>query len=159
MSNAPDLSAYLQLGLPIVFLVLWCTTIALTAVLTGWHALSRRFTANSAPCGDTRTAGPWFSTVYMRYWCHYSSVIRITAAQDALYLSVLFPFSPGHAPLRIPWNEIRFARTRRFFLNFVELTLGSEEQIPFRIRERTARELGLFERYDPAKPAPEHIAP
>jgi hypothetical protein len=73
-------------------------------------------------------------------------VIRLTAAEDALYLSVLLIFRIGHPPLRIPWKEITFSRTRRFWFRYVVLTLGEQERIPVRIPERMARKLGILER-------------
>jgi len=114
--------------------------------LSGWHALSLRFRAQSEPYGDVKSAGPFFYNVYTRYWIHYSSVIRLTAASDALYLSVLALFRIGHPPLRIPWEEIRFSRTKYWWRRYVVLTLGAQERIPFRISERMARNLGILDR-------------
>jgi hypothetical protein len=142
----------------LLFVAFWCAVLVLISALIGWRALAARFRSDSAPCGDLRTAGPWFATVYMRGWTHYSGVIRMTAAGDALYLSVLMPFRVGHPPLRIPWDEIAFTRTRRFLQNFVALTLGTQERIPFRISERTARKLGLAARIAPENPASALIA-
>jgi hypothetical protein len=71
----------------------------------------------------------------------------MTAAQDALYLSVLFLFRAGHPPLRIPWSEIRFGETTFFWKTYIELTLGNEEQIPMRISRRMARKFGIPERF------------
>jgi hypothetical protein len=68
------------------------------------------------------------------------------AAEDALYLSVLFPFRVGHPPLRIPWNEIKLSRTKRFWFRYVVLTLGNQEHIPMRISERMVRNLGILDR-------------
>jgi len=82
----------------------------------------------------------------MRFWSHYGGVVRVTAASDALYLSVVFLFRIGHPPLRIPWNEINFGRTKFFLRTYVVLTLGNEEMIPMRISQRMARNLGILDR-------------
>jgi hypothetical protein len=82
----------------------------------------------------------------MRWWSKYSSAIRLTAAGDALYISILFPLRIGHPPLRIPWDEIRFSRTKFFFRTYIVLTLGNEEKIPMRISLRMARNLGILDR-------------
>ena len=82
----------------------------------------------------------------MRFRANYGNIIRLTAAEDALYLSILFFFRVGHPPLRIPWNEIQFGRAKFLWLKFVVLTLGNEENIPMRISERMARKLGILER-------------
>jgi len=129
-----------------LFVAFWCALCFLISFITGWFALSRRFTKPSEPLGELRSAGPFFYTVYMRLWSHYSSVIKATAASDALYLSVLSIFRVGHPPLRIPWDEIKLRRTRRFFLPYIELTLGNEERIPLRIPLRMARNLGILDR-------------
>jgi len=49
--------------------------------------------------------------------------------------------------LQIPWNEITFGKTKYFRRSFVVLRLGNEEQIPMRISERMARQLGITERF------------
>ncbi len=141
------LPAYL--GFAIFFAALWCAVGFLISLLTGWFALARRFHDQAEPYGDFKADGPFFYTVYMRYWSHYSGVIRLTAAGDALYASVLFLFRIGHPPLRIPWNEIEFGREKRVWRNFVVLTLGNQEHIPVRISERMARNLGILDRCRP----------
>jgi hypothetical protein len=118
----------------------------LTSVFSGWHALARRFRAESEPYGVTKSAGPFFYTVYTRYASHYSFCIRMTAAEDGFYLSVVFPLRVGHPPLRIPWSEVQISRVKRFWQPLILLTLGARERIPMRISERMAGKLGLLER-------------
>jgi hypothetical protein len=130
----------------ICLIALWCAIGFLVSFISGWLALSRRFKRQSEPYGETKTAGPLFYTIYMRFWGHYSSAIRLVAASDALYASVLFLLRIGHPPLRIPWDEIRFSRTNFFFRSYVVLTLGNEEKIPMRIPLRMARNLGILDR-------------
>jgi hypothetical protein len=141
------LSAYAVFLFPFLVIALWILVTSVVGIMSGWHALARRFRTDSKTYGETRTAGPFFYSVYMRFWGHYSSVIRMTAAQDALYLSVLFLFRAGHPPLRFPWSEIRFGETTSFWKTYIELTLGNEEQIPMRISRRMARKLGIPERF------------
>lgn len=131
---------------PVWFIAVWCLVCIVISRLSGWHALARRSRSDSQPSWEIRSAGPLFYTVYFRFWCHYSSVIRLTTAEDALYMSVLFLFRIGHPPLRIPWSEIALNRTNRLWLRYVVLTLGTQEQIPMRISERMAGDLGLLER-------------
>jgi hypothetical protein len=145
-ANPNDLSPYL----PILFLAIGvafiCFICFLISFISGWYTLSERFRKQSEPYGETKSAGPFFYTVYMRFWGHYSGVIRMTAAEDALYLSVLFLFRIGHPPLCIPWKEIQFGRTKFFWRQYVVLTLGEQERIPMRISERMARKLGILDR-------------
>jgi hypothetical protein len=130
----------------VFFVALWAAICLLISLLSGWHALSLRFRAQSEPYGDVKSAGPFFYIVYTRFWTHYGSIIRLTAATDALYLSVLPLLRFGHPPLRTPWEEIRFSRTKYWWRSYVVLTLGAKEQIPFRISERMARNLGILNR-------------
>lgn len=128
-----------------------CVGSLITSLQSGWFALSRRFKKRSEPYGETRSAGPFFYTIHTRLWSHYGYVIRMVAADDALYLSVLFPFRLGHPPLCIPWSEITLSRTRRLLrprvaITYVALTLGNREKIPMRISEGMARKLGILER-------------
>jgi|ERR1039458_7222159 hypothetical protein len=130
----------------IFFIAVWYVALSLISILSGWHALSERFKQETAPYGEMRTAGPFFYSIYMRFWCHYSSVVRLTAASDGLYLSVMLPFRIGHPPLRITWNEIQLRRTKWFLGTYIVLTLGNEEMIPMRISQRMARNLGILDR-------------
>lgn len=133
----------------VIFIAFWCAICCLISLMTGWFSLGRRFKRQSEPYGETKTAGPFFYTVYMRWWGHYSSIIRLTAASDALYASMLFPFRIGHPPLRIPWSEIQFGRAKFFFRTYIVLKLGSKEKIPMRISARMAGKLGILDRVQP----------
>ena len=141
-----DNSLLSNLGIALFCIIFICGVGFLISLQSGWFSLSRRFKQQSDPYGDTKTAGPFFYTVYMRWWSKYSSMIRLTAAADALYISILFPLRIGHPPLRIPWDEIRFGRTKFFFRTYLMLTLGNEEKIPMRISLRMARNLGILDR-------------
>jgi hypothetical protein len=134
------------LGAMVCLAVLWSAVCFLTGLLSGWSALGARFRKQTEPYGEVKTAGPFSYTVYMRFWSHYSGVVRLAAAEDGLYASVLTIFRLGHPPLRIPWDEIRFSRARYILLKRIQLTLGSEEKIPMRISERMARNLGILDR-------------
>lgn len=145
-AHANEMQPYLLLFI-LAFFAAWMAVICfLISFLTGWHTLAKRFRTQAEPYGETRVVGPLFSTVYLRYWTHYSSCVRLTAAEDALYLSVIFLFRAGHPPLCIPWNEIQFGCDKFLWQRYVVLTLGNEEKIPMRISERMAGKLGILER-------------
>jgi hypothetical protein len=130
----------------VFFVLVWCATCWLVAWGSGWRALGGRFSRQNEPCGQTRSAGGWFTRIYLRFWTKYTGAVRMVAAADGLYLSVFFLLRPGHPPLCIPWEQIRIQHTRKWLQNYVELTLGSQERIPLRFSERVARELELDER-------------
>jgi hypothetical protein len=113
--------------------------------VSGWHRLTMRFSAQWEPYGQTQSTGLFPYSVQMRF-TNYNFLIRITAAEDALYLSVLFFLRICHPPLRVPWDEIQFSRTKSNWGSHVVLTLGNQEKIPMRISESMARKLGILER-------------
>jgi hypothetical protein len=126
--------------------LLWCGVCILMSAVGGWLSLVRRFRKMSKPFEPAMTAGPFFYAVFTRMWCLYCCVIRITAAGDGIYLSVLFPFRFGHPPLRVPWSEVRLERSASLLGSRIVLTLGGNEQVPMSISERMADNLGILER-------------
>ena len=140
------LASPLGLGLfAVLFVPLWCASSLWVSWVSGWRMLARRFKYQSEPYRDIESTGSFIS-VYMRFWSYYGGLVLSTAADDALYVSMMFLFRIGHPPLRIPWDEIRLGRTKFFFRTFIVLTLGNEEKVPMRILLRTARNLGILER-------------
>jgi len=139
-----------QIDLPPYFILLcavglWLLICPLSSFMSGWMQLSRRFRAVEKPVGQVRTAGPIFYSTYWRLSSH-DPFVRLTSADDALHLSIIFALRPFHPPLRIPWDEVRFEWTGLFVGRWVCLTLGSKEQIPLYFSERTARRLGILDR-------------
>jgi len=122
----------------------WATIMWLTAWVTGWAQLGRRFPKRHEPQGSTRSAGGFFCTIYMRWNLKYDSIVRMTAAEDAFYMKVSFLFRPGHPELEIPWSEITIRTKKQFFIQMVELRLGRELQIPLSFRMTHAQKLGLI---------------
>lgn len=134
---------FMLLFLAAIFAALWTLISFAISAASGWYKLSKRFRAEQEPSGPVLSVGPLFYIVYMRFRARYSFVIRMTAAEDALYLSVLLPLRLFHPPLRIPWNEVEAAPSKFFFRHYVVLTLGAQERIPMRITERMATKLGI----------------
>jgi hypothetical protein len=121
--------------------IFWLISSIIGSFAGGWFQLSLRFSSRETQRGEVHSAGLLFRPAYSRFWVSESG-IRITAASDALYLSPYLPFRLGRPPLRIPWNEIAVAKSseipllvRRPFIfrEYVLLTLGNDERIPFRI--------------------------
>jgi hypothetical protein len=133
-----DPARYPWLALPAIFLLV----ILLDSLIRGWFTLAGRFRKLSDPVGETRTGGSFFDPVSMRSRGKYDGFIRLTAAEDALYLSVFFLFRLGHPPLRIPWAEIEFSRCQYFLRHDVVLILGKQEHIPLHMSPRIATKLG-----------------
>jgi len=139
------LSPYWSILLIPLVIAVYCSGLYLNGLSSGWYALSKRFRAQSKFLGQLKSTRPYFN-VCMKNWDDYSGIIRIAAEEDSLYLSVVFPYRIGHPPLRIPWTEIQFGKTKFLWRRYVVLTLGDQEHIPMRISERMARKLGILDR-------------
>ncbi len=129
--------------LPVYLALFWCLLCYGISFLSGWHSLTRRFRAQHEPYGQTASALFSIRGVRMRFRTNYDNIIRLTVAEDALYLSVLLICRIGHPPLSIPWSEIKIRKAKFLWMRFVLLTLGEREKIPLRISERMAAKLGL----------------
>jgi hypothetical protein len=138
-----DFHPFALLLLPVYLALFWCLLCYSISFLSGWHSLTRRFRAQHEPYGQTASALFSIRGVRMRFRTNYDNIIRLTVAEDALYLSVLFALRIGHPPLCIPWSEIKISKGKFLWMRFVLLTLGEQEKIPLCISERMAAKLGL----------------
>lgn len=78
------------------------------ARLTGWARLAERFPADREP-----DEGLCFRGQYMRLgWSDYNGPLTIRISPEGLYLAV-WPILVGHAPILIPWSEVRVTEERR----------------------------------------------
>ena len=120
-----------------VFITVICVSVPYSlSFLGGWHLLAERFRA------IVPFSGKMYRWVYatMLWGAHYNGALKAGANAEGLYIATLFLFRLGHPPLFIPWSEIKIGPSRwvDFYLS-ITLTLGGEEQIPFRISRRLAR--------------------
>lgn len=119
----------------LIFPLFWCTISWLIGQLSGWSALARRFRLTS-PFLSQRWS---FQSARMRWGSNYGSCLTVGADAAGLCLAVMFIFRVGHPSLLLPWHEVSVRRRwKMVFFRYVELTLGREEQIPFRISGRLA---------------------
>ena len=115
----------------VAFPDLWVAISFFIAGVGGWAALVRAFRRHEPLPRDR-----WdFQSGGMRWWTTYSSVLTVGANPRGLFLSVTLPlFRVGHPPLFIPWTEISSSGlSGRWLWRWVELRLGRELAIPFRI--------------------------
>jgi hypothetical protein len=136
----------MPLWLPLALLAwvaIWTGLNYLLGRVSGWQLLARRFRAHQRPSGKTRSAGPFYTSIYLTKHGQYQNIMRLTADEDALYLSVILIFRTNHPPLRIPWSEITIAPARLWFSAKVMVTLGTEEKIPMYLSPTTAQKLSL----------------
>jgi hypothetical protein len=127
------------------FISLWCVNSLFASWQSGWKLLSIRFRTESEFLGEVKR-GRYPFDLCLRNWFDYTNIVWVAPEEDALYLSVVFPFRIGHPPLRIPWAEIDFSRTNLLWRRYLVLYLGQTERIPMRISEHMARSVGILER-------------
>lgn len=124
-------------GAFIAFVLFWLGIVWVIAQAGGWPKLAEKYPARQ----------PWnpqcwsLQSALLRRWSQYRGVIRFCADNEALHLSVLFPFSLAHKPLSIPWHEITGQKKTRFFYYGVELRFQQAPKIPMHIRRTLADRL------------------
>jgi hypothetical protein len=124
----------------LLVITLWIVVGLVNSHVTGWASLAERFRSGEGFSGDRLR----FRSAAMRYWGHFGTCLTIGANPQGFFLAMSIPLFPGFPPLFIPWNEICLRRTRFLWTNYVELRLGQEPAIPFRISERLASKLAAL---------------
>lgn len=122
----------------IVFPTIWIVAGMVIGQVGGWAALAQQFEFR-----EDFTGQRWrLQSARMRLWVHYGSCLTVGANPDGLYLAILFLFRVGHPPLFIPWREVSVPKKGVFLsIRYVELRLGHDLLIPFRINESLADRL------------------
>jgi len=82
-----------------------------------------------------------FQCGQLRYWTQYNNCLIVGADPRGLYLSILWPLRIAHPPLFIPWRDISRSSGKFLWAKYVELRLGREGAIPFRISYPLAQKL------------------
>jgi hypothetical protein len=137
-SSSPINPATFAVIFPRFFVTLWCTVCFLLSRVSGWARLARRFRS------DSRFPGPaWgWQSARMAPLCNYNHCLTFGANASGLYMSIMLLFRIGSPPLLIPWPEVTVWRRRKIlFFRFVELRLGSEEQVALLVRASLADSL------------------
>jgi hypothetical protein len=135
INQHPLLFVCLVLAGMVIFLWL---LLNLIAAVSGWKNLARRFVMSqpfSGPQWKWQSAG-------MRFLVSYNNCLKVGADQAGLFIQPMPGIRTAHPPLFIPWNEISIEQTTGWMMsNFVRLSLGRSERIPFTIRPSLAARL------------------
>lgn len=107
--------SYVPIWLPFSFLVffmlLWFTSLLLTAVLGGWIRLAEKFPQKNR----TTSALLKYASATMNYGTKpkkfgrskYGRILNMTVGADGLGIGVLWAFRPAHPPIFLPWGAIK----------------------------------------------------
>ncbi len=129
------MSRYFWIVLP-VFWVLMCR---LVARISGWNALAESYAAQSDATGTILR----FQSGSFRWSANYSGLLNVGADSSGLHLSVIMFFKPGHAPLSIPWSDIR-AEPHGVFTPAVRLTFSRNPKCPLFISGNLAQRIATM---------------
>jgi hypothetical protein len=127
---------FLALVAAVFAVVVWLSV----SHVSGWASLAQLYRCEEGFFGDRLR----FRSAAMRYWSHYGNCLTMGANPQGLFLSISVPFFVGHPPLFIPWSEIAIRRGRYLWSKYVELRLGRELAIPFRISQGLGSRLAAW---------------
>lgn len=91
------------LTFPIIFAGVWFSVLFLLSRFGGWADMARKFRAVEIPEGLVLR----WQSVQLGGWCNYNRVLTFVISEKGFYMAPWKPFSFGHQPLLIPWEEIR----------------------------------------------------
>lgn len=104
----------------IIFPVFWIGIISLVAYVSGWATLARHYrTYEEAPSGALH----WRSA--MIGFARYNHVLTVAIDQKRIFLKPFVLFGFSHPPLSIPLSDIKLSRGKMFFIQTINLEVGS----------------------------------
>ncbi len=115
----------------------WAGSAILASHMSGWASLAQAYRLT----GEFPAQRWSFQSAAMRWYANYGSCLTVGADPAGLYISVLAIFRILHPSLFIPWSEITVRKSRILWSRVVELRLGRELAIPFRVSEKLATRL------------------
>lgn len=131
-----DFDAFMSRYYWIVLPVFWVMICRLIARMSGWKALSESYASQSDDTGAVLR----FQSSSFRWSTNYSGMLNVGASSRGLSLSVIAVFKPGHAPLSIPWSDVR-AEPHGVFTPAVRLTFSRNPKCPLIISRRLAERI------------------
>jgi hypothetical protein len=138
--TSPTGTSHVPLFVILLVPILWIVVGLVNSHLSGWASLAEHYRCDEGFSGDRLR----FRSAAMRYGSHYGNCLTMGANPQGLFLSMSVPFLVGHPPLFIPWSEITVRRGRFLWSKYVELRLGRELGIAFRISEGLASKLAAL---------------
>ena len=133
-----QISPFLALAIfAIVGPLFWCSICWLISRMGGWHRWAEFYPDPSGHQGRVLT---WQSGAFRLG--QYNGVLNLSADPDALVLSVILPFRFGHAPIRIPWEDLKVEiQKSRWFGDIVYVSAKRVSGVQLRLAGRTWKRL------------------
>ncbi len=120
--------------LPLIFVVIWCAVLRFLAWSTGWTRLAKRYPESDASQG-VKVRATWIAVG----WAEYNGCVTYVVDAEGLHIALWPVFNFGHAPLFIPWTEMRVEEVRKVFGRrgqIVKLAIGEPLVCRLRLPER-----------------------
>ena len=121
---------------PVLIPLFWILISGAVAALSGWKTLAEAYPLLSEPTGEKLR----FQTATMRWSSNYTGIVHMSANSQGLVLSVFVLFRPGHAPMFIPWEDIR-TEVRAGLIPSVTLRFARKPKVPFIISKALGERL------------------
>ena len=102
--------AYALLTSAVLIGVIWCLTLRFLAWSGGWLRLAETYPGSKSPDG-ARLRSYWLTVG----WVDYNGCIMYSVNAEGLHISLWPVFNAGHAPLFIPWAEMRVDKVYKQF--------------------------------------------
>ena len=127
----------LAIVIALITVIFWWALSHLTAWMSGWSLLAKRFRFNGQFDGEQ------IRWVYglLRWYTKYGGVLVMGANAQGIYLRTIWMLRIGHPPLFIPWSEVHAENRTRWLRAGTQFTLGREEQIPLWVLKRVGDRL------------------
>jgi hypothetical protein len=121
----------------LLFLVFWFVVVLALSRIGGWATLAESYPATEEFIGER-----WRFRSGRLNRVSYNNCLTVASNAHGLYLSILFPFRPGHAPLFIPWSDVASSPpTRRWFMSVVEFRFSRAPSIRLDVPANLAENL------------------
>ena len=122
------------------FVIAWVGTFQALASIGGWRELARAYPPLGV-LGSSLGESFRFRSAQLRNGIGYNNCITLGASPMALRISMPWVFSIGHAPIEVPWSEIRTEAGRSWGFPMVTLHVARLPGIPLRLRRGLAADL------------------
>jgi hypothetical protein len=128
MINLPEEYFY------IFFVCFWVALCYMISLMSGWHYLARHYKRDRHPEGES-----WgFQSARLRYRSSYGGCLFFSANRRGFWLSIMFPFRPGHPPLFFPWSEVSVSMEKRLLLDAAKFEVAG---VPIYVRKSLAEKI------------------
>jgi hypothetical protein len=111
----------------------------LDARMTGWHALAKHFPASTEPANINRRQNGGVGLIGL---VQLRNLLRAAATDEGLYLAFPKMLSAGHAPVLIPWSQLRITDDKTIFgIRVLTLRVGDPKIARVMLRGGVAPEV------------------